>query len=512
MVISSRPPHVFFSLVFAVLLLASTAAAQDMPSGAPIPADATALTILNLSSPARPTPEKMNGEQDALFDFRLPRMKPVGLIPSSDRVKGSMATDGAGATSGAFRITLDEAQARAISIQAVVLTAAGVDAAHFHHKALQSEYFPKVSAYLVNIHYNKFMGETVQLFARRPLIPTFSRNVPLFDKDQTFVGPTVTQPLTPIFKIHEAVRIAKADERIAEAKAYAASAQLTADVERAYFDLLIAQRRQTEAGANVEIAERRLQIASAAALPVGGAVERETELLEAQKALLAASDKVTELTRSLADLIGLPETARLELAPPPPVVIEADFSPQPPQKTLQAAPSQKPRPVIAIDPEIVEAEEGVVKAKAARRLAKLEYLPDAAITGGYMFQTGVPLLPDDFSWIGVIATWTIFDFGKRERTIKERDAQVTMARANLELVRAKATAGAQKTVMDVDRTRRILELTRKVVSMQRAMAPRDQDAGPEAKAVLANVEAEMFQAELDYRMARAQLKRAAGEQ
>jgi outer membrane protein TolC len=152
------------------------------------------------------------------------------------------------------------------------------------------------------------------------------------------------------------------------------------------------------------------------------------------------------------------------------------------------------------------------QSNAARRLAKLEYVPDAVVTGGYMFQTGIPVLPDDFSWIGVIATWTIFDFGKRERTIKERGAQVTMARTNLELVRANAAAGAQKAVMDVDRTRRILELTRKLVSMQRAITPRDQVPGPEAKAALAKAEAEMFQAELDYRMTCAQMKLVFGEQ
>jgi outer membrane protein TolC len=168
--------------------------------------------------------------------------------------------------------------------------------------------------------------------------------------------------------------------------------------------------------------------------------------------------------------------------------------------------------VIAYNPEIVEAEETVVKAKAAHRLAKLEYVPDAVITGGYMFQTGIPALPDDFSWIGVIATWTLFDFGKRERTIKERGAQVTMAKANLEMVRAKVAAAAQKTVADLDRTRRILELTRQVASLQRAATRRDQDAGPEATAALAKAEAEMFQAELDYRMAYARIKRAEGEQ
>jgi hypothetical protein len=48
--------------------------------------------------------------------------------------------------------------------------------------------------------------------------------------------------------------------------------------------------------------------------------------------------------------------------------------------------------------------------------------------------------------------------------------------------------------------------------LQRAATPRDQDPGPEAKAALAKAEAEMFQAELDYRTAYAQMKRAAGEQ
>jgi outer membrane protein TolC len=509
MVISSRPPHIFLSLVFAVLLLAPTAAAQDKPSGAPGPADATAISILNLSPPTRPAPEKTNGAQDALFDFRPPRMKPVGLIPSSDRRESSTSTAVAGTTSGALRITLEEAQARAVANHALILAEAGADAAHYHRKAAQSDYFPKVGAYLVNIHYNKFMGDTIQLFRRGIIFPTVTRAVPLFDKDQTFVGPTVTQPLTPLFKVHEAVRIARADERVARAKAIAASVQLTADVERAYFELLIAQRRQAEAEANVEIAERRLQIVSVATTPpvgLDGMKERDTALLEAKNALLAASDKVTELTNSLNGLTGLPEGARLELIPPPPVVIEADSSLQKLQQP------QKPRPMIAYNPEIVEAEEGVVKAKAARRLAKLEYVPDAAITGGYMFQTGIPALPDDFSWIGVIATWTVFDFFKRERTIKERDAQVTMAKANLEMVRAKVAAASQQTAMDLDRTRRILELTRRVASMQRAMTPRDQDPGSEAKAALAKAEAEMFQAELDYRTTWAQMKIDIGEQ
>src|SRR5215475_201799 len=370
---SSRPYRKFFPGAFAALLLASIVAAQDKPSGSPGAPDATALPILNLNPLARPTSEKTSVAKDSLFDFTLPRMmKPVGLIPPSNYGESSMAQAGVGPAQGPLRITLEEAMARAVACHALVAASAGVSAAHFHHKALQSDYFPRVGAYLVNLHYNKFMGDTIQLFRRGIIFPTVSRTVPLFDKDQTFVGPTVTQPLTPLFKVHEAVRIAKADERIAQAKADAASVQLTADVERAYFDLLIAQRRQSEAEANVEIAERKLQIASAAAAHVDGMTEREIALLDAKKALLTAGDKVTELTNSFTDLTGLPGDARLDLVPPP-----AEIEITSPMQNLQ-----KPRPATAYNPEIFEAEEAVVKAKAARRLAKLEYVPDAVVTGG----------------------------------------------------------------------------------------------------------------------------------
>src|SRR5215510_9818894 len=146
---SSRPLRTFFSCAFAVLLLASIVAAQDKPSGAPGPSDATALPILNLNPPARPTSEKTSVAQDSLFDFKLPRMmKPVGLIPPSDSGAGAMTQAGAGPASGALRITLEEAMARAVACHALVAASAGVSAAHFHHKALQSDYFPRVGAYL----------------------------------------------------------------------------------------------------------------------------------------------------------------------------------------------------------------------------------------------------------------------------------------------------------------------------------------------------------------------------
>src|SRR5262245_60882194 len=163
----------------------------------------------------------------------------------------------------AVRITLAEAQARAVATRAAGVARLNADAARYHRLAAQADYFPKVGATFFNLHHNKFMGKTIELFPRGTLLPTLARAFPLVNKDQTFVAVTVTQPLTPLFKVHQAVQIAKADERSAEVKASLSAAQVAMNVEQTYFALLIAQRRQTEAETKVEMAERLAQIASA---------------------------------------------------------------------------------------------------------------------------------------------------------------------------------------------------------------------------------------------------------
>jgi len=137
--------------------------------------------------------------------------------------------------SNAQRITLTEAQAQA-AVKAGNLAQLGIDAARFHRKAAQADYFPHVGSTFANLHFNKFMGQRIETATR-------TAELPLADKDQTIVAVTVTQPVTPLFKVHQAVKIAKADEAIAQAKAALVNGQIAGNVERLYFGLLIAKRR-----------------------------------------------------------------------------------------------------------------------------------------------------------------------------------------------------------------------------------------------------------------------------
>ncbi len=53
--------------------------------------------------------------------------------------------------------------------------------------------------------------------------------------------------------------------------------------------------------------------------------------------------------------------------------------------------------------------------------------------GGYSYQDNLaPLLPHDFSFVGIVATYNVFDFGKREHTIKGASAQAEMAEIGLQ--------------------------------------------------------------------------------
>ncbi len=342
--------------------------------------------------------------------------------------------------SGARRITLEEAKDQAVnaaSSQGAKLAQLSIEAAKQHRLAAQADYFPKVGAVFANLHFNKFLGERIQVANRTVAIP-------LLNKDQTLVAVTVTQPVTPLFKVHEAVKIARADERIAQAKAGQTITQITTEVEQLYFRLLVAQRRRASDEAKVKLLESRLQLASASTLPLTEIAERQAALSEATKALMTADSQVIELTQSLNVLTGLSAGTELELVAPLPLDEKVSLA----DATAQATAN------------------------------------NAAV---------------------IVAEQT------RERTIKERKTQLEMAETALTMAKAQVGAGVQKSYLDLQRTRRILDLTRQLVAAYQSPPASDQEVALEAKAARAKAEAEMFQAELDYRAAYAQLKRVAGE-
>jgi outer membrane protein TolC len=294
------------------------------------------------------------------------------------------------------------------------------------------------------------------------------------------------------------VEIARADERIAMAKAgVAVSRNLRErEIEETYFKLLIAQRRLVSAEWKLRNNQNRPLYASTSIRLVDTSVP-ESELAETTKAMLTASTEVKELTASLNRVMGWPEDTQLELVIPEPLVEHV---------SLQEV-AGKPA---AVAPELIEAQENVVKARAASTLSKLAYVPTVAAVSGFMFQNVIPAVPSTYGYGGVVVSYNLFDFGKRERAVKEARAQLEMAELGVQLTKAKIAGNLTKSYFELERSRQLSQIAQKMGSSV-LMNVRAVSESAEIRAARADLEVEMLEADLAHRQAFARLTALMGQ-
>ena len=416
----------------------------------------------------------------------------LGTPPLRSSVPGArLATTG---PAGARRLTLEEAKAQAASANnpLIRLGQLSVEVAKQHRLGVQALYFPNIGTQFANLHLNKETGQVVT-FSRLGL----SVPVNIFSKNQTDFNIGAAQPVTPLFSIYQLVKIARADENIAKAKAGMPVAEVAMKVEKNYFDLLVAQRELTSATADAKKVQAKWMTASVSAPRVS--TEQETDMLGAEKAVVLSTSKVQELTASLNEMLGLPGGTTLELVPPEPLVEDTSLT-------------EAEEKATAANPDVIEAEQTAVKAHAGLMLTKLQYLPTVAITGGYANQNAISdrVLPKDFGYIGIIATFTLFDGFKREHGVKEVNAQAEMADLGVQLTKAKVAAGVKSSYFELDRSRQLYQLARRMVSAVQVVDASYKSDNPEVESAQAKMEADMFRAELEYRQAYARLKSLMG--
>src|SRR5580765_5580419 len=371
-------------------------------------------------------------------------------------------------------ITLSDAkqQAQVVAAPLMRLGELQVEAARQHRLGVKSLYFPSIATQFDYLHLSEAPGELLSV--QRPLTGgLLSVPVGVVFQDQHAVNVVVTQPITQLFGVRQLVKIARADENIARAKAGLPVTEVARQVERNFFDLLVAQRELSAATADTKRVRASL-------------------VADASKAL--AADKVIALTASLNELLGLPLGTRLELVPPAPLVENLTLSNA--LAAAQATPSL----------DVIEAEQTAVKAHSAARLAKLEYGPGIAIMGGYLHQNALSntVLPEDFAYVGVVATYTLFDSFKRERTVKEMSAQAQAADLGVQLAKDKAAAAVKTAYFELQRSRNAYQVALRLLDATHSNVKFVSD-GQDTDSSRARAEADVFRSEIAYRTAYATL-------
>lgn len=323
---------------------------------------------------------------------------------------------------------------------------------------------------------------------------------------------TLSQPLTQLFKIHEATGIARSDQKVAEADVRKAEDEVILGVHQLYFGLLTALKQKEAAQAALSAAQESLREAEDAVragnLLDVSVTEGRAAVLQNRQALLTVDMQITDLTAELDELLGLPLDTELNLAAVSPSTSRAENR----EYYLQEA--------LARNPELEAAKATVVKARRAVSAAYDEYLPDVSLFAAHTYQEGAPFLTNNVGTFGIMMSWNIWDWGKRRGVVGQRKAQLTQAEENLQRLKDRITVETDKAYRKLERTQSMVAVAREALALRRE---RQRLSGNQLKAATISyakyaetvaafkkAEADELQALLGYELARAELNRLAG--
>jgi outer membrane protein TolC len=323
---------------------------------------------------------------------------------------------------------------------------------------------------------------------------------------------TLSQPLTQLLKIGAAVDVARADRGIAEAELKKSENEIVLAVHQLYYGLLIACKEREAAQAMLAAARDDLReteegVRSGNLLDVATNAGR-VKLLQSRQALIAAENRIADLSSELNDLLGFPLDAPVE-------VTEAGLQDLPLPPREESFRTARPN-----NPELAAAREAVEKSRSAVRAARYEYIPDLTLYASHFYQDGAPFLTQNVEVIGAQFSWKIFDWGKRGAQIGERKAQLLQAEVNLARQDDRVTVEIDKVYRKLERTKRMVEVAREAVALSREnlrLSENRVEAGAatdarhsEAVASMKKAETEELQASLEYRLTRMELDRITG--
>ena len=175
--------------------------------------------------------------------------------------------------------------------------------------AARSDYFPKIIGNTVYLHFSDALGTVVSTQGRPLLgISPRTRAVNVLNQDTSFTNVAVLQPITDLLKVRQGVRIAQADEHIAQAQLEKGTRELLGDMEQFYWGLLATQRIRAGVIEGYSGAQKLAQL---------GTVETRTAFLEARQALQQVNVQLADLQEQLNILLDMPPCTILELIEPP---------------------------------------------------------------------------------------------------------------------------------------------------------------------------------------------------
>jgi outer membrane protein TolC len=327
-------------------------------------------------------------------------------------------------------------------------------------------------------------------------------------------GVGLEQPLTQLFRIHQANIAAKQDVLIAQTQFDQTKDAVALEVRQLYYNILVNEQKLEAAqdqlaATQLKDEESRSDVARGSALEVS-ALQSKASMLQAQQESLTLRLEGNDLRRQFADTLGLPVNTQIDLDPGSAAA------------TLDI-PSRIDAVRIALDQnqDIKVARQTLVKAQASLASTKDAYIPDVTALSRYSYQSGVPLLVHNFGTFGFSVNYDLFDGGRREAKVREARSEVRSAEVAVDKLQSEIEVQVQGIYDRIDELKQMVDVAEQTVQV-RTEAARLADrqfeqnvalnsARSQAHADLASATASLLEANCGLSLAEADLKRAIGQ-
>jgi outer membrane protein TolC len=447
------------------------------------------------------------------------RSKP-GLLFSSALLSLALSQSAFAQQDSPMHLTLDQAIDLALKQNhSIHLRSLSVDQMRSKKDEARSNYLPQIKASGSVLHITELAGVEIPegafgIFPSTGPLPAKSLFIDQGSNTGYTGGAGLEQPLTQLFRIHQANNAAQQDELIAKTQLEQTQDAIALQVRQVYYNILVNQQnlRASEeqlSAAKVKGDESRSDVDRGNALEIAN-IQSEANILQIQQQSLTLKLQGEDLRRQLADLLGLPVSTRIEL-----------------DERTNAQDIDIPSRVDAVrgalnhNQDLRTAQQTLAKAKAGLTAAKDAYIPDVTALSRYNYQSGIPLLVHNFGTFGFSLSYDLFDGGRREAQVRDAEAAMSSAEVNVEKLRSEIEVQVQAAYDQIDELKQMLDVAEQAVRV-RAEAARLTDrqfeqnaaldsARSQAHADLSTAKVSLLQADFDLSLAEANLKRVIGQ-
>lgn len=249
----------------------------------------------------------------------------------------------------------------------------------------------------------------------------------------SFLFATAMQPLTPLLRINQGIRLSEVGEQIAKEQRRDKHLTVVSRVKREYFVALNLQSSLEATAEAIRFLQEldrvvTAQVGQRKAIP-SDSLEVKARLAEAEYQNVTLENALASQKDTLNNLLGRDIHQGFRLTP------------------VFATPTQSVEETALLDqalvssPSVREARLSVQQAEHDKAMKALQYIPDVSLTVSHIqaFNIG-QVLPNQISFAGAFLSWEVYDWGRKQRelatkrlALEQTRVRVAEAEARLEV-------------------------------------------------------------------------------